>query len=261
MRQLRSRSALSTYQLAERLGWSQAKVSKIERGQTPADPDDVAAWTAATSASDAESAELVTLAGIVADQMRQWREVHRGGLSVRQRELADIHAAMTGYREFAPYVVPGFLQTGAYAARVLELADVGGRGGIADGVAERMARQAVLLDPSRSFRFVVTESALHIAFGSADVMRAQAAKVLAAMNLPNVSVAVLPLDWQAVTLTPSGFVIYDLPDEPMVLVELLSRELQLRTGWDVSVHADAFALLEGASVTGAAAEAMIRGMA
>ncbi len=257
LRDLRTRARRSTYQLAEALGWSQTKVSKIERGQSPADPDDVALWATAVNASKAEAAELVALASVVADQMRQWRDIHGRGLAARQRELAAIHAAMTGYLEFAPYAVPGFLQTEPYAARVLELADVARRGGTSDAVAERIARQAVLLNPSRSFRFVVTEAALRIGFGSEEVMRDQGAKILATMSLPNVSLAVLPVGAQAPALMSSGFVIYDLPGEPMVLVELLSREIQLRATWDVQVHQDAFARLEAAAVTGDDAAALI----
>jgi transcriptional regulator with XRE-family HTH domain len=203
--------AFSTYQLAEALGWSQTKVSKIERGQSPADPDDVALWATAVNASKAEAAELVALASVVADQMRQWRDIHGRGLAARQRELAATHAAMTGYLEFAPYAVPGFLQTEPYAARVLELADVARRGGTGDAVAERIARQAVLLNPSRSFRFVVTEAAMRIGFGSEEIMHDQGAKILATMSLPNVSMAVLPVGAQAPALMSSGFVIYDLP--------------------------------------------------
>jgi transcriptional regulator with XRE-family HTH domain len=258
LRDLRTRASLSTYQLAEALGWSQTKVSKIERGQSPADPDDVALWATAVNAPGAQLSELVALASVVADHMRQWRDVHGRGLAARQRELAGIHAAMTGYREFAPYAVPGFLQTEPYAARVLELSDVARRGGTGDAVAERMARQAILLNPSRSFRFVVTEAALRIGFGSDEVMRDQGAKILAAMSLPNVSLAVLPIGAQAPALMSSGFVIYELPEQPMVLVELLSREIQLRAAWDVQVHEDAFARLEAASVTGDGAAALVR---
>lgn len=260
LRALRIQAKLSTYQLGKALGWSQAKVSKMERGQSPADSDDVAAWATATGASQKLEAELVVLAAAIADELRQWREVHAGGLASRQREIAAVHAAMTGFREFAPYAVPGFLQTEAYAARVLELADVSRRGAVTDAVAARMARQAALLDPGRSFRFVLTEAALRIRFGSAELMRGQSAKILAAMSLPSVSLAVLPTGGPAVALQASGFVIYDLPGEPMVLVELLSRELQLRTPWDVQVYEEVFARLEDAAVTGDEAETLIHSM-
>ena len=260
LRDLRGRSGRSTYQLAQDLGWSQGKVSKMERGQTPADPDDVAAWSRTTGADDAQGAELVALAVTVADQMRSWRAVHGRGLAATQRQLAGIHQAMTSYREFAPYGVPGFLQTEAYAARVLELADVSGRGGAAAAAAERMARQAVLLDPSRSFRFVVTEAALRIPFGPPEVMREQAHKIAATVRLPNVSLAVLPAGAAAATLTPSGFVIYGVPDAPVVLVELLTQEIQLRSAWDVQVYEDSFAQLERVALASDAAAAVVAGM-
>lgn len=257
LRDLRNRAGASTYQLAQVLGWSQGKVSKMERAQAPASPDDVAAWARASGADPAYAAELVALAAAVADQMRPWRAVHGRGLAATQRQLAAIHQAMTAYREFAPYDVPGFLQTQSYAARVLELADVSGRGGIQEAAAERMRRQAVLLDPSRSFRFVVTEAALRVPFGPPDVMREQAAKILATVRLPNVSLAVLPTATPAVALQPSGFVIYDVPDEPLVLVELLTQEIQLRTAWDVQVYSETFTRLERAALTGEAAASLI----
>lgn len=257
LRDLRSRARVSTYQLAQTLGWSQGKVSKMERAQAPADPSDVAAWARATGADEAHLTELVALATTVADQMRSWRTVHGRGLAATQRQLSEIHQAMTGYREFAPYAVPGFLQTQAYAARVMELADISGRGQIQEAATERMRRQAVLLDPSRSFRFVVTETALRIPFGPPDVMHEQAAKILATIRLPNVSLAVLPATAPAAALQHSGFVIYDLPDEPLVLIELLTQELQLRAAWDVQMYAQAFERLENAAVTGATAADLI----
>jgi transcriptional regulator with XRE-family HTH domain len=260
LRDLREQAGVSTYQLAGVLGWSQGKVSKMERAQAPADPDDVAAWARATGADPGRAAELIALAAAVADQMRSWRAVHGRGLAATQRQLAEIHQAMTGYREFAPYAVPGFLQTERYASRVLELADVSGKGGTAEAAAERMRRQSVLLDPSRSFRLVVTESALRIPFGPPDVMREQRAKILAAIRLPNVSLAVLPVAAPAVALQSSGFAIYDVPGEPLVLVELLTQELQLRAAWDVDVYSRAFAALEAAAVVGEAAAGLISGI-
>lgn len=246
LRDLRSRAKLSTYQLGQVLGWSQGKVSKMERGRTLADPDDVAAWAQATGADLAYAVELAALATAVADQMRSLRAVRGRGLAATQRQLAVIHEAMTGYREFAPYAVPGFLQTRAYATRVLELADVSRR----SEAEERMRRQTVLLDPSVQFRFVVTEAALRVPLGSPDVMREQAAKILAMVRLPNVSLAVLSATADAVVLQPSGFVIYDVPEEPVVLLELLTQEIQLRAARDVRVYAEAFARLEGTALVG-----------
>jgi transcriptional regulator with XRE-family HTH domain len=258
LRELRSRARLSTYELAERLGWSQSKVSKMERGATAADPADVAAWAQAVGADEGAAAELVTHAEIAANQMRSWRAVHGEGLAARQREVADINTTVTRHREFAPDVVPGLLQTPLYAARVLELADVSGRGGIPEAVSVRVNRQALLYDSSRSFEFILTEGALRYRAGSADVMRGQAEKIISVMPLPNVSVSVIPFTATPAALFVSGFVIYDIPDNPVVLVEILSRELQLRTDWDVHLYEQTFERLNASAVSGQAAEALIR---
>lgn len=257
LRNLRARAGFSTYELAMRLGWSQSKVSKMERGQTAADPDDVAAWARATSADADATAGLVAQA-TAANQMRSWRTVHGQGLASRQREIAEINAAMMRHREFAPAVVPGLLQTPLYAIRVLELADVSGRGKVPEAVAERMNRQAILYDPARSFEFVLTEGALRYRAGPREVMYGQAEKIISVMPLPNVTVAVIPFTTAPSTLFVSGFVIYDIPDSPVVLVEILSRELQLRTAWDLRLYQEAFARLLDSAVTGQAAETLIR---
>ncbi len=258
LRGLRSRARLSTYELAAALGWSQSKVSKMERGQVPAEPTDVAAWARATGAAPDVANDIAALAEVTANQARSWQAVHSRGLASRQREMAGIHAAMTRLREFATAAVPGALQIPPYATCVLELADVSGRGGVPEAVAERMNRQAILFDPARSFEYVLTEGALRCRFGQPEVMRAQAEKIISMMTLPNVSVAVIPFATTPAALFVSGFVIYDLPDELVVLVEVLTRELQLRTEWDVRTYEEAFARLRGSAVMGEAAEGLIR---
>jgi transcriptional regulator with XRE-family HTH domain len=258
LRTLRARAGFSTYELAARLGWSQSKVSKMERGETAADPGDVAAWAGAAGADADTAAGLVTQAEAAAGQMRSWQAVHGQGLASRQREIAGINAAMTRHREFAPDVVPGLLQTPLYAIRVLELADVSGRGKVPEAVAERMNRQAILYDPARPLEFVLTEGALRYRAGPREVMHGQAEKIISVMPLPNVTVSVIPFTATPSALFVSGFVIYDIPGDPVVLVEILSRELQLRAAWDLRLYEEAFTKLRDSAVTGQEAEALIR---
>jgi transcriptional regulator with XRE-family HTH domain len=258
LRNLRARAGFSTYELAARLGWSQSKVSKMERGETAADPGDVAAWAGAADADADAAAGLVAQAEAAAGQMRSWQAVHGQGLASRQREIAGINAAMTRHREFAPDVVPGLLQTSLYAIRVLELADVSGRGKVSEAVAERMNRQAILYDPARSLEFVLTEGALRYRAGPREVMHGQAEKIISVMPLPNVTVSVIPFTATPSALFVSGFVIYDIPGDPVVLAGILSRELQLRAAWDLRLYEEAFAKLRDSAVAGQEAEALIR---
>lgn len=265
LRRLRSSAGLSTYELAARLGWSQSKVSKMERGQTAADPDDVAAWARVAGADPATTASLVVRAEDAASQMRAWPTVLRHGLATRQQEVAQINAASTQHREFDQNLIGGLLQTPPYAMRVFELADPSGersspagRGKVTEAVATRMNRQAILYDPARSFEFVITEGALRFRIGPREVMHGQAEKIISVMQLPHVSVSVVPFTATPAALFLSAFVIYDLPDGPMVLVELVSREIQLRSTSDVRLYEQTFARLRESAVTGRAAEDLIR---
>ena len=140
----------------------------------------------------------------------------------------------------------------------MELADVSGRGGIAEAVSARVNRQTILYEPSRTFEFILTEGALGFRLGPRDLMHAQAEKIISVMSLPNVSVSVIPFSATPAALFVSGFVIYDIPDEPVVLVEILSRELQLRTSWDVHLYETTFDRLADSAVSGEAAAELIR---
>jgi transcriptional regulator with XRE-family HTH domain len=257
LRDLRTRAKVSTYELASRLGWSQSRVTRMERGQAPVTPEDVAAWADAVGADHDTAAALMAQAEDAANQMRSWREVHGKGLASRQREMAAIHSTMTNFREFAHACVPGLLQTPAYAARILELADVAGRGGVAEAAAQRINNQAILYDPARSFEFVLTEAALRYRAGPAPMMRAQADKIIGTMTLPSVSISVIPFTAEPAALYVSGFVIYEIPDAPFVLVEVLSIEQQLGSAWDLQLYRETFARLQGTAVTGVEAEALI----
>lgn len=258
LRRLRAQAGLSTYELAARLGWSQSKVSKMERGQTAADPDDVATWARVAGADSNTIADLVTRAEAAANQMGTWQAVLGQGAATRQRELAQINAESTRHREFDPHLIGGLLQTPPYALRVFELADVSGQGKVAEAVAARMNRQAILYDPARSFEFVITEGALRFRIGPREVMHGQAEKIISVMQLPNVSVSAIPFTATPAALFASGFVIYDLSDGPMVLLELLGREIRLRARWDVGLYEATFARLCDSAVTGRAAENLIR---
>jgi transcriptional regulator with XRE-family HTH domain len=258
LRELRNRSGLSTYELAERLGWSQSKLSRTERGEVTADPADVAALCSATGAPQELAASLVTAAESLANQTRSYRQAHSRGLARRQQEIGEVIASSSRYRAFGLAEVPGLLQTPLYAARILELADVSGRGGIPEAVAARMNRQALLYDPARSFEFVIAEWALAYQAGPPDVMHGQAAKIIDTMALPNVSLSVIPNGTNPGTVALSGFVIYEPPAGPWVLVEHLTGEDEIRAIEHVKIYETTFARLREAAVTGEAAQAVIR---
>jgi transcriptional regulator with XRE-family HTH domain len=260
LRGLRADAHLSTRQLAAALGWSQARVSRIELGSTRASAEDATAWASATGATAEVMAELAALIEQAdAYQVRPWKTVHSKGLAATQRDVARVEAAMTGLRNFQCALIPGLLQTAAYARTDLEVADVTGRGGVAEAVAARMNRQDILYDPARDFVFVLTAGALHPYFPlPAEVARSQADRLVSVATLPNVTIAVIPATAQPGEPYLSSFTLFEVDPDPVVLVELFSTELLLGGADDVSLYRETFARFQGAAVTGDDAEALIR---
>ncbi|GHC68759.1 helix-turn-helix domain-containing protein [Streptomyces cinnamoneus] len=115
------------------------------------------------------------------------------------REFMAIEAEAIAVSSYEPLLVPGLLQTEAYA-RVLmrghwpppddETLD--------ERVAVRLNRQEKLTHrPAPLFTYVIYEGALRSGVGGAAVMKEQLAHLLATAELRNVSLHVLPVDWYA----------------------------------------------------------------
>jgi transcriptional regulator with XRE-family HTH domain len=257
LRNLRRQAGLSGKALGAILGSSQASISRAEMGQRLVSPDEITRWTQAAGADPDETERLLRLGRAARAQLRSWWDVHAGGLARRQQEVAGLEAASTRICNYQ-LVIPGLLQTADYARRALTLADVSGQEGIAAAVAARMHRQEVLYDQAKLFDYVLPESALRWRLADDAGMRAQADRLVSIDSLPNVTLGILPLVTAPPSLPSAGFVIYERPDDPLVLIETLTSELLFGGEREVSAYRDAFARMLATAVTGTAAHELIR---
>jgi transcriptional regulator with XRE-family HTH domain len=250
LRGLREGADLTTYRLAEVLGWSQSKVTRIENGRTLPTSEDVEAWAQVTGAPGSVRDELLNVAYAAWTESRSWRASHRGGLAARQREMADMDREATEILHFQPSVIPGLLQSEGYARRVLTFGDVSGQGGIDAAVKARLARQSVLREPGRRFDYVLTEGALRWRPGSVAMMEEQLGRLLAAAALPNVTLSVIPFGREARAVYSHGFAIFRIPGSPVVLAESYTKEDFLADPRDVDAYERIFALLRESALSG-----------
>lgn len=257
LKQLRARSGLSAAELGRVLGWTQTRVSRAENGSRRVSVAEATRWTDATSAPPDLYGEVIALAEDAARDVRSWWNVHAGGMVGRQHGVAALEASATTVRN-CQLMIPGLLQTAEYARQAMALANVTGQDDLSAAVAARMRRQDIVYDPARQFEYVLPESALRLRFtGDQALMRAQADRLLSLDTLPNVSIAVLPFSTPAPTL-PIAFVIYEIPGEPLALIETLTSEVLTGDEREVAVYRDAFARLRAASITGGDAHSLIR---
>ncbi|MEW9527649.1 helix-turn-helix domain-containing protein [Microbispora sp. NPDC049125] len=197
LRRLRERSDLTGDQVAARLGWSAAKVSRIETARTSPRADDVEALLVIYMVDSSQRQELLALHQ---DATRKgWWEEYRDSLPKEYTTFLGLEAEATAARDWEPQVVPGLFQTESYVRAMMESGQrstLEAPGGVRSRIEVRMARQEAVLraESPLSLSVVLEESVLLRRFGGDEVMREQLRRLVEVSQLPNVELRVLPLD-------------------------------------------------------------------
>lgn len=260
LRGLRDGAGLTTDELGARLGWSQSRVTRIENGNRRISRAEAAEWGQATGADEAARQELSDLAYTSATEARSWEISHRSGLAARQREMAKLEQSASEILHFQPSVIPGLLQTEAYAARIIAMSDVTGKGDVPAAVRERVKRQRILRRRgSRRFEYVLTEGALRYRPVPEAEMQEQLGKLIAVASLPAVTLSVIPFDLEAQIWYARGFaILHGIPGGTLVLAEGYTAEDFMADPGDVATHEAVFALLRSSALVGAEAADFMR---
>jgi transcriptional regulator with XRE-family HTH domain len=255
-RQLRKDAGLTGKQLAERLGWSQPKVSRIERGQRTPSEEDLQAFAQVVGATAEVTDELLTRVRTVHSVHAAWRRQLAGGAAVGQHDILELEANVRLVRAFEPAVIPGMLETDDYARKLFE--DVVALYGIPNDAEEavriRLRRQQLIYDPTRRFEFIIGEAALRSQVCPPPVMRAQLDLVRALSNLETVEVFILPTDAKLPFLPLHGFWIFD---DELVSVETVHTRVEARDPSEIALYLRVFGQLKAATHGGEEARALL----
>jgi len=263
LRAVRAAAGFSGNALASRLGWPQSRVSKLETGKQLPNDEQLAQWVEATAAAGDIVGELSALLAAARVEYASWRGVERvaGGLAARQAELARWEASATRIAEYQPAMIPGLVQTAAYARELLSLPPgPAGTGPLEPPevealVAERMHRQEIRYEPDRSVQIVVGEAALWAPPVAVGTLRAQLGKLETVAGLPTVELSVIPLQAPMPAMPLAGFRLYD---DTLVVIETISGEQQLEDSEEVATYTAVLDALRSAAATGDQAVDVIR---
>lgn len=254
LRGLRADAGLSTTQLAERLGWSQSKVSKTELGRTTPSPEDADAWARATGTSSATREELRVLAERAATRLTAWRRELAPGRRRMQQDIQRFEAAASVVRVFSPDVVVGLAQTPAYAAAIFRLGrDLGLTEDVEKVVVARLARQAALEDERKKFLFVMGETALWRRLISPEQMRNQIQQLRQLATRPHVDLAIIRFMGEEHAHHYHGYAVIgdpDADDNALVLAETVTRGLTIRSTDEIRQYIEHFTALRAGAVGG-----------
>ena len=253
---LRDLAGLSGREMARRTKVSQPMMSRIDRGLNLPSMPVVRRWLDEVAADDDTRARVLALAEAAHSETRPWRVLFEQDGHL-QAQMHGLDQASVRIRNFQPTVLPGLLQTAAYARAVLER---GRTTDVAAGVAARLERQQLLHERGRHFEFVITEQLLTTPPGEGALV-GQADRLLSLSTLDTVDVAVLPTGVDPGVSLWHNFVIRE-PADPeagtVVSIELQHGSQAVSDPESVKVYEEVWDRLWAAAATGDDAVALLR---
>ncbi|WP_089157141.1 DUF5753 domain-containing protein [Micromonospora sp. NBS 11-29] len=241
LRRLRRRESLTLEQVCAQLGWaSTSKLSRIELGQSRPDLADVLDLLDVYAVPPHQRDDLIVIARDAATG-RGWSKA-LGEMGERQRAYAELEAGAERIVEYQPALVPGLLQTPAYARLRVAAGALFADGVDVDAdVRARAVRQKLLDRPDPpDYTALIDERACDPGGLPGEVWREQLRHLLALVERPRVTVRVMPCGaspggGDPYPLAPFSYYAYPDPDDPRtVLVETLTTDLRLVAEADVA---------------------------
>jgi transcriptional regulator with XRE-family HTH domain len=181
LRDIREANCLTVNDVADRLGWSPSKVSRVERGLTGVPPTELVRFAVHCGAHLGDG-----------DQLLDWcvQDAPSGyWLSDRLASLIFHEYSAESSSSYDTLVVPGLLQTEEYATALISAVEQNPRA-VQLHVRTRMSRQHEL--HRRGFEFFIHEQALQLPVGGNRVMNEQMLKLVLLAEQPRITIRVVP---------------------------------------------------------------------
>ncbi|MFI6034867.1 helix-turn-helix domain-containing protein [Streptomyces sp. NPDC051315] len=217
---IREDAGLSQEQAARALGFSPAKLSRIEagKGRRPPAEADVRALLQLYRSDEYEASVLLQLLRR-AGEPGWWQRYDKRLMPEWFDRLVGLQEAATAIRTFEIQYVPGLLQIPAYTRAVVERGLPTASAREVERRVELRTRRCQLLERPDAPQLwaIVDESVLLRVLGGREVMREQLAHLTRLARLPHVTVQIVPLDVThasapAIPVTYLRFGGSDLPD-------------------------------------------------
>ena len=206
LRRLRDEAGLTIERVAKSLECSESKVSRIETGQVGASPRDVRDMAELYGVPRQQREALIQLAR----EARHKGWWHAYGDVPVVPAYVGLEDTVTSFRMYAALLVPGLLQTPAYASAVIRALhqDLDAEQ-LERWVELRMNRQRLLSrDDSPTLWAILDEAVLRRPVGGPGVMKEQLQVLGEADTRPNVTLQVLPFTSGEHAGMDGGFTIF-----------------------------------------------------
>jgi transcriptional regulator with XRE-family HTH domain len=196
LRKVREHAGLSHKQVAAEMDWSPSKLSRIEAGTVAVSTNDLRVLLGLYQVTDkTRFDELIDIARRARERSPWWHK-YRDVASPELLQLCAYESSARVLRNFEPLLMPGLLQTEAYARELLGYLRGSKDQHRIDGlVALRMQRQELLnTQDERSQHFLMDEAVIRRVVGGPAVMRKQLLQLKESMHRPNITIGVIPYE-------------------------------------------------------------------
>ncbi|MFJ6566951.1 DUF5753 domain-containing protein [Streptomyces sp. NPDC091292] len=185
-----------------------------------------------------------------------WQESLSTGTEAVQDEVIRWYQETPEGKGYVPTMIWGTLQTEAYATVILgQVVDfLGVPNDVPAGVAKRMRRQQVLYDGEHHYAVVLGEQALYTNIGGPEVMREQLDRILRDIDLPSLTLGIIPATARVNMLPVHAFNMHG----EQVHVELVSSGVDITDPGELALYRKAFDRLSEAALYGDKAKELLR---
>ncbi|MGW7515286.1 helix-turn-helix domain-containing protein [Streptomyces sp. NPDC054796] len=238
LRQLRERKGMTAEEVADRLLVSQSKISRLENGRRSISQRDVRDLCGVYEVDDRRIVDSLMQ---MAKESRQQGWWHAFG-DIPYSVYIGLETDAASLRVYEPQVVPGLLQTRAYAEAVCVGAlPEASNADIEKRVQVRMRRQERITDPRQPLRLwaVLDEAALRREVGGRQTMIEQLEHLNEMATKPHVTIQVMPFSMGAHPGVNGQYTILEFPDtsdSSVVYLEGVTSDLYLEKSHDVQSY-------------------------
>ncbi|MDQ2880219.1 MAG: helix-turn-helix domain-containing protein [Actinomycetota bacterium] len=234
---------------AQKLGWSQSRVSRLLSGKRGGTEVDVSAFLAVVEVTGAERDRLL---GICREQnIPGWLQQHGTRLPQQLRTLIDHENKAVTIDAFEPTLVPGLLQTTDYARALIREAGTMPVDETEDRVAARLGRQSLFgrERPAR-FTFFIHEFALRLPVGGPAVMFEQLEHLLRRATRPYLTLRVVPAALGGHAAAAGAFRLMEFAEfRPVTYLESETTSLFLEKPEEIAAYRRILGLLAGTALS------------
>jgi transcriptional regulator with XRE-family HTH domain len=197
LRRLRHEAGLSIEDVTAGLGWQASKLSRIENRQVGISTADLRKLLDVYNLEDQASREQLTDMARRATERGWWQSFSSDVVPAALANLIGLETEARTIRSYEPELVPGLLQTEAYARAIMRAWQPSLTAAEIDRRVEiRLARQDVLRQSGASPRAncIINEAVLRRPVGGNEVMHEQVEVLAKERDPANVTVQVLPFN-------------------------------------------------------------------